>query len=73
VEVVGEAELADQYRDLEQALKKVADQEAPGPTALKDELALFRAHQGQTGVTQAFVVARRKEPGEKPPLSRDSG
>ena len=28
---------------------------------------------GKTGVTIGFIVARRKEPGEKPPPSRDGG
>jgi hypothetical protein len=73
VEAVGEAELSEYVRELEVQLKRVADVSAPGPAALAEEVALFRAHQGQTGVTLAFVVARRKEPGEKPPLSRDSG
>jgi hypothetical protein len=73
LEAVGEAELTEYVRELEVQLKKVAEPAAPGPAGLAEELALYRAHQGQTGVTLAFVVARRKEPGEKPPLSRDSG
>ncbi len=73
VEVVDEADLGGHYQSLETALKKVADKDAPGPARLREELALFRDCQGKSGVTQAFVVARRKEPGEKPPLSRDSG
>jgi hypothetical protein len=34
---------------------------------------VHRAALGKAGVTFGFIVARRKEPGEKPPLSRDSG
>jgi len=70
VETVGEAELGEYYKELEALLPKATDPE--GVKTLKEEIAIHTAY-GHTGVTQAFVVARRKEPGEKPPLSRDSG
>jgi hypothetical protein len=73
VEAVGEAELGDYYRELQALLKKVPDPGAPGPVALQAELDRARTQKGPAVVTLAFVVARRKEPGEKPPLSRDSG
>jgi hypothetical protein len=38
-----------------------------------DELRLHRQHGGRVGVTFGLVLARRKEPGEKPPKSRDRG
>lgn len=73
VETVGEAELDEYYKELEAALGKVSNAAEPGPSALRAEIDQHRALNGKTGVTLAFVVARRKEPGEKPPLSRDSG
>jgi hypothetical protein len=73
VECVADAELGEYYTELEALVKKVPDPGAPGVASLQEELALFRSHGAQLGVTLAYVVARRKEPGEKPPLSRDSG
>lgn len=71
IETLGDQELDEYYRELETLLAKTADTNAAGAQALKDEIALHRT--GKTGVTIAFIVARRKEPGEKPPPSRDGG
>lgn len=72
IETLSDLELDDYYRELEVVLRNTADgQGAAGAKALKSEIALHRT--GHTGVTLAFVVARAKEPGEKPPLSRDGG
>jgi SAM-dependent methyltransferase len=71
IESLGDGELDEYYRELEQVLAKTADTNAAGQQALKDEIALHRT--GKTGVTIAFIIARRKEPGEKPPPSRDGG
>lgn len=71
IETLGEPELDEYYRELEAVLAKTSDGDAGGQQALKDEIALHRT--GKTGVTIAFIVARRKEPGEKPPPSRDGG
>lgn len=73
LETIGDSELDEYYKDLEGALARTQAPADEGPTRLREEIAVHRALQGRTGVTQAFVVARRKEPGEKPPLSRDSG
>lgn len=72
VETVGDLELDEYYKELEAALAKTNAAE-PGPASLRAEIDQHRALNGKTGVTMAFVIARRKEPGEKPPLSRDSG
>ena len=41
--------------------------------AVKAEIVVHRAQQGKAGATYGVIIARRKEPGEKPPLSRDGG
>lgn len=41
--------------------------------ARQAELELHKAHSGRSGVSFAWVVARRREAGEKPPKSRDRG
>jgi hypothetical protein len=73
LETVGESELTDFYQTLDGLLRKADAPTGDGPTALGAEIALHQAHGGESGVTVAYVLARRKEPGEKPPLSRDSG
>jgi len=73
VESAGDAELDEYYAGLEAALAKVEQPDADGPKAARDELALYRELNGKTGVSFAFVLGRRKEPGEKPPMSRDNG
>ncbi|MCA2980613.1 MAG: class I SAM-dependent methyltransferase [Myxococcaceae bacterium] len=71
VESLGDPELDEFYRDVEAALAKQAD--SSEAKAVKAEIALHRAQQGHSSATYGVVVARRKEPGEKPPLSRDGG
>jgi len=71
IETLSETELDEYYRELETILGKTQDTNAMGALALRSEIALHRT--GKTGVTIAFMVARRKEPGEKPPPSRDGG
>ncbi len=72
VESLGEPELDEHYRELEAVLNKNGTDDA-SVKALREEIALHRSLNGKTGVTLAFVVLRRKEPGEKPPASRDGG
>jgi len=72
LESLGEADLDEFYKEVEVGLSKV-DASQPAVAALKEEIATHRAAGGRSGVTLALVIARRKEPGEKPPLSRDSG
>jgi hypothetical protein len=71
IESVGDTELDDYYREVEISMLKAP--ESPGVLALREEIAVHKAQAGKSGVTWAFVVARRKEPGEKPPVSRDGG
>lgn len=71
IETLSEGELDEYYRELETVVGRTSDGNTAGHQVLKDEIALHRT--GKTGVTMAFIVARRKEPGEKPPPSRDGG
>ena len=71
IETLSDQDLDEYYRELENILGKTADTNAAGALALRGEIALHRT--GKTGVTIGFIVARRKEPGEKPPPSRDGG
>ncbi|MEW6434642.1 MAG: class I SAM-dependent methyltransferase [Myxococcota bacterium] len=73
VETASETELDAYYDGLEAALAKVETPDADGPKAARGELALYRELGGKTGITFGFVLGRRKEPGEKPPMSRDAG
>jgi hypothetical protein len=73
VETADAPELEEHYTSLEAALAKVEAPDAEGPTAARAELELYRRLGPGGGVTFAFVVGRRKEPGEAPPMSRDSG
>jgi cyclopropane fatty-acyl-phospholipid synthase-like methyltransferase len=70
VETLTDLELDGLYRDVEQRL-----QAAPVPDAevLRQEIAVHREQNGKAGVSYAFIIGRRKEPGEKPPASRDRG
>lgn len=65
IETLGEAEADAYYDDLEAVAASDADAQA--------EVALHRAHGARSGAVLAVLVARRKEPGERPPLSRDAG
>lgn len=72
LETVSDLELDEYYQELEVVMAR-GGLDPAGLSALQDEIALHRAHNAHSGVAYAVVVARRKEPGEKPPLSRDSG
>jgi SAM-dependent methyltransferase len=70
-ETLHDTELDAYYRDVEAQLASApAGAQAAG---LREELALHRESNGKASVSYAFVVGRRKEPGEKPPASRDRG
>jgi SAM-dependent methyltransferase len=73
IDSLSPGELDEHYKDVELNLKKVVPSGEPSFVALKEELGIHQATKGHSGVTYAFVVARRKEPGEKPPASRDNG
>lgn len=73
VETAGDVDLEEYYASLETALANAENPDADGPKAARAELALYRELGGKAGVTFAFVLGRRKEPGEKPPMSRDNG
>lgn len=73
IETVGETELDEYYAELETVLDRQPPDAAPQIKAMREEIAMHRTVGGRTGVTIALVVARRKEPGERPPASRDGG
>lgn len=70
VESLTDLELDFLYRDVEQRLEGAPAKDAE---VMRQEIAVHREQNGKAGVTYAFLVGRRKEPGEKPPASRDRG
>ncbi len=73
IETLNDSELDDFYRDLEPTLSKVPSAQTKAAKALMEELALHRSQGGKASVSLGLLIARRKEAGEKPPASRDSG
>jgi cyclopropane fatty-acyl-phospholipid synthase-like methyltransferase len=69
VESLQDAELDALYRELEPHLAKAPPERVGW---LREEIALHR-ESGTATASYAFAVGRRKEPGEKPPASRDRG
>jgi SAM-dependent methyltransferase len=69
VESLQDAELDALYKDLEPSLAKAPAEQA---TWLREEIALHREN-GKATSSYAFAVGRRREPGEKPPATRDRG
>jgi SAM-dependent methyltransferase len=69
-ETLTDLELDNLYRDLEPRLASAPPEQAE---VLRQEIALHREQNGKAGVSYAFIVGRRREPGEKPPASRDRG
>lgn len=69
-ETLGDADMDEHYRSLEPQLSTLPEPEA---ALLREELATHRAQNGKAGVAFTRILARRKEPGEKPPQSRDRG
>lgn len=73
IETVGEGDLDAYYTELEAVLDRQPPEVAPQVKVLQEEIAFHRSLGGHTGVAIALIVARRKEPGERPPASRDGG
>lgn len=69
VESLQDSELDAFYRELEPHLLQ-ADAAQAG--WLREEIALHREH-GKATASYAFIVGRRREPGERPPAARDRG
>lgn len=69
-DTLGDAEMDEFYRGVESALGSVPSAQAE---ALREEIAVHRAQNGKAGVAFTRVIARRREPGEKPPSTRDRG
>ncbi len=73
IETIGESELDEYYAELASVLDRESPENAAQVKAMREEIAVHRNLGGRTGVTIALLVARRKEPGESPPASRDGG
>lgn len=70
-EAYADAMLDEWYRYLEGALAGPASPADPGAAAaLRREIEIFRREGGRSCVAEILFIARRKEPGEKPPPSR---
>jgi hypothetical protein len=70
IETPAELEMDEFYRSVEAGLGKAPPEAA---AALKQEIDVHRDAGGRSGVAIALLVARRKEPGERPPAARDGG
>ncbi|MCY1077417.1 SAM-dependent methyltransferase [Archangium lansingense] len=70
VESLQDAELDAFYRELEPLLAKASAEQS---VWLREEMALHRENNGKATSSYAFAVGRRREPGEKPPATRDRG
>ena len=70
VETLTDAELEALYRDVEARLEGAPPAQAE---VVREEIALHRQQGGRVVATYAFLIGRRKEPGERPPASRDRG
>lgn len=73
LETLSDQDLDVHYRELEATLGKQPAEAAAQVKVLREEIELHRAQAGKASVTLALAVGRRKEPGEKPPASRDGG
>jgi SAM-dependent methyltransferase len=73
IQSMNDLELDDLYREVEQLLPKQPPTAEAQVKALREEIELHRAQSGKASVSFALMIARRREPGEKPPVSRDSG
>ena len=69
-ETLTDLELDTLYREVE---ARLAGAPAAQAELMRQEIALHREQNGKAGVSYAFIVGRRREPGEKPPASRDRG
>jgi ubiquinone/menaquinone biosynthesis C-methylase UbiE len=73
IETMDSAELDDLYRDLERSIERLPEQWKSRAALMKQEISLHRSQGLNAAVSLALVIGRRKEPGEKPPPSRDTG
>jgi SAM-dependent methyltransferase len=69
-ETLTDLEMDNLYRDVESRLAAMPAEQAE---VLRQEISLHREQNGKAGVSYAFLIGRRREPGEKPPTSRDRG
>ena len=72
-ETLADTDLDDYYRDLEAVVARLPKGREADVAKLKEEIDVHRNRGGRVHVSTALFVARRKEPGEKPPATRDRG
>lgn len=72
-ESLSDLELDDLYHELERALPKATPDEMAQSALVREEIEKFRSQGNRSSVSFGLLVGRRKEPGEKPPPSRDGG
>ncbi len=72
VDCIGGSDL-DAYYDEVEALLTDCECSDSEMSQIREEIAVHRLHAANSNVAFAFAVARRKEPGEVPPASRDGG
>lgn len=71
VEAYADAVMDEWYRYVEQSLAGLDSKDGEATVAsLRREIEVFRRDGGRSCVNELLFVARRKEPGEKPPASR---
>ena len=74
LEVLDAIELDRFYQNLERWAARFPDAMKPAKAELlSEEVNIHRSQGTKATVTLGLVFGRRKEPGEKPPLSRDTG
>ncbi|MGC4113577.1 MAG: class I SAM-dependent methyltransferase [Myxococcales bacterium] len=72
-EAYSEAVMDEWYRYIEQAMAVMpmnGEADAKAAEGLKKEIDVYRREGGRAAVNEVLFIARRKEPGEKPPPSR---
>jgi hypothetical protein len=74
IEAMDALELDKFYQDVERWASRFPEAMKPARLEmLREEINIHRSQGAKATVTLALAIGRRREPGEKPPLSRDTG
>jgi SAM-dependent methyltransferase len=73
VDSLSEQQLDTYYEAVEESLRRFPEKDPRVSGQLRAQLEAHAAHKKSGSITWACLIGRRKEPGEKPPQSRDSG
>ena len=71
LETLNDSELDDYYRLIEPSIAQAQRDQPAAVKSLVEEIELHRSQGGKASVSYAMLIGRRKEPGEKPPASRN--